>query len=166
MNVIVDLYGDADGVAPADTKTAGESDLVLQSVIVDRFVHQLNDAIRTLDMASTSDAYLNNHLMTIPFCLVWSLCEFRKARYLKTVCFRILYLCHYLVFEEFFYVCGGNGIEIIVKGNAYALLAFAHAESAAEGNLVSDIVFVDHTLELFYYLTGTFDVAGAADAHC
>ena len=165
MNVIVNLYGDTDGIATTDTKTAGESDLVLQSVVVDRFVHQFDNAIRTLDVASTSDAYLNNHLMTIPFCLVWSRCVC-KARYLKTVGFRILYLCHYLVFEEFFYVCGGNGIEIVIKGNAYALLAFAHAESAAESNLVSDVVFVDQTLELFYDLTGTFDVAGAADAYC
>ena len=92
--------------------------------------------------------------MTIPFC---------RVRYLKH---QILYLCHYLVFEEFFYVCGGNGVEIVVKGNAYALLAFAHAESAAEGNLVSNVVFVDQALKLFYNLTGTFDVAGAADAYC
>ena len=166
MNVIVDLYGDANRVATADTKTAGESDLVLQSVVVDRFVHQLDNAIRALDMTSTSDAYLNNHLMTIPFCLVWSRCGFCRARYLKTVGFRILYLCHYLVFEEFFYVCGGNGIEIVVKGNAYALLAFAHAESAAEGNLVSNVVFGDQALKLFYDLTGTLDVAGAANAYC
>ena len=166
MNVIVNLYGDTDGIATTDTKTAGESDLVLQPVVVNRFVHQFDNAIRTLDMTSTSDAYLNNHLMTIPFCLVWSRCVFCKAPCLKTSGFQILYLCHYLVFEEFFYVCGGNGVEIVVKGNAYTLLAFAHAECAAESNLVGDVVFVDHTLELFYDLTGTFDVAGAADAYC
>ena len=92
--------------------------------------------------------------MTIPFC---------RVRYLKH---QILYLCHYLVLEEFFYVCGGNGVEIVVKGNAYALLAFAHAESAAEGNLVSNVVFGDQALKLFYDLTRTLDVAGAADAYC
>jgi hypothetical protein len=77
-----------------------------------------------------------------------------------------LYLCHYLVFKEFFNVCGGNGVEIVVKGNAYALLAFAHAESAAESDLVGDVVFVDQALKLFYNLTGTLDVAGAADTYC
>ena len=98
--------------------------------------------------------------MTIPFCWVRSFCN---APHLKN---QILYLCHYLVFEEFFYVCGSYGVEIVVKGNAYALLAFAHAESAAEGDLVSDIVFVDQALKLFYNLTGTLDVAGAADTYC
>jgi hypothetical protein len=39
MNVIVDLYGNADGIATADTKASGENDVVLQTVIVDRFVH-------------------------------------------------------------------------------------------------------------------------------
>lgn len=92
--------------------------------------------------------------MTIPFC---------RVRYLR---FQILYLCHYLVFEEFFYVCGGNGIEIVVKGDAYALLAFAHTKSTAEGDLVGNVVFVDQALKLFYDLTGTLDVAGAADTYC
>ena len=80
--------------------------------------------------------------------------------------FQFLYLCHYLIIEEFFYVCGGNGVEIAVKCNAYALLAFAHTKSTAESNFVGDVVFVDQTLELFYYLTGTLDVAGTADAYC
>ena len=77
-----------------------------------------------------------------------------------------LYLCHDLVFKECLYVFGSNGVEIVVKGNAYALLAFAHAESAAEGNLISDVVFIDQALKLFYDLTRTFNVAGAADANC
>ena len=92
--------------------------------------------------------------MTIPFC---------RVRYLMD---QILYLCHYLVLEEFFYVCGGNGVEIVVKGNAYALLAFAHTKSAAEGDLVGNVVFADQALKLFYDLTRTLDVAGAADTYC
>ena len=165
MNVIVNLYGDTDGIATTDTKTAGESDLVLQPVVVNRFVHQFDNAIRTLDMTSTSDAYLNNHWMTIPFCSVRSL-AFGSAPDLEIIGFSELYLCHYLVFEEFLYVCGGNGVEIVVEGNAYALLTFTHAKSTAERNLVGNIIFGDQTLKLFYNLTGTLDVAGTADAHC
>ena len=77
-----------------------------------------------------------------------------------------LYLSHYLVFEEFFYVCGGNGVEIVIESNAYALLAFSHAKSTAEGNLVCDLIFVDQALKLFYDLARTLDVAGAADTYC
>ena len=57
-------------------------------------------------------------------------------------------------------------MEGVIHRHAHALLAFAHAESAAESDLVSDIVFVDQALKLFYNLTGTFDVAGAADTYC
>ena len=98
--------------------------------------------------------------MTIPFCWVRSFCN---APHLKN---QILYLCHYLVFEKFLYVCGGYGIEVVVKGNAYALLAFAHAESTAECNLVCNVIFVDQTLKLFYNLARTLDMAGAADTYC
>ena len=58
VNIVVNLYGDTDGIATADTKTAGENDLVLQSVVVNCFVHQLDDAVRAFDMTRTSDAYL------------------------------------------------------------------------------------------------------------
>ena len=79
---------------------------------------------------------------------------------------QILYLRHNVVFEEFFYVRGSNGVEIAVKRNANTLLAFAHAESTAESYFVSNVILADQTLELFYDLTGTLDVAGTADAHC
>ena len=165
MYVIVNLYGNANRITTADTKAAGESDLVLQPVICDRFVHQFHDTVRAFDMTSTSDAYLNNHRMTIPFCLVRSP-AFMLTPDLKIIRFSELYLCHYLIFEEFFYICGGNGVEIVVEGNAYALLTFTHAKSTAEGNFIGNIVFVDQALELFYNLTGTLDVAGTADANC
>ena len=70
MYVIIDLYGDTHGIATTDTKASGENDVVLQTVIIDCFVHQFDDAIRAFDMTGASDTYLNNHLMTIPFCRV------------------------------------------------------------------------------------------------
>ena len=172
MDGIVHQHGHAATVTAAGAETAGERDLVLQAVVGDRFLHQLHDAVRALDMTGASNAYLNNHLTTVPFCGYGSLrgdegnaAVSRASSDLKTSVCR-LYLCHNLVLEECFYVCGGYGVEIVVEGNAYALLAFAHTESAAEGDLVCDVVFVDQALKLFYDLAGTFDVAGAADAYC
>ena len=102
--------------------------------------------------------------MTIPFCSVWA--SVVLGGLLSEICIQILYLRHDVISEEFFYVCGGDGVEIAVEGNAYALLAFAHAESTAESYFVSNVILADQTLELFYDLTGTLNVAGTADAHC
>jgi hypothetical protein len=70
VDLVVNLNGDADGIATSDTKASREDDLVLQSVGFDCFVHQFDDTVGAFDMASTSNTYLNNHLMTIPFCRV------------------------------------------------------------------------------------------------
>jgi len=56
-------------------------------------------------------------------------------------------------------------MEFVVHGDAYAELAFAHAEGAAEFDLVTEIVLSDQTLELLHDLTGAFDVAGRADTN-
>jgi hypothetical protein len=56
-------------------------------------------------------------------------------------------------------------MERIVHRNANALLALAHAEGASKLYLVAELVFCDQILELFYYLTGALNVAGATDTN-
>ena len=57
-------------------------------------------------------------------------------------------------------------MEGVIDRYAYTLLAFAHTEGATKLNLISELVFCDQILELFYYLAGTLDVAGASDTNC
>lgn len=57
-------------------------------------------------------------------------------------------------------------MEVFIYRYAYALLAVTHAERSAELYLIAYVVLCDKILELFYYLTGSLDVAGAADAYC
>jgi hypothetical protein len=44
-------------------------------------------------------------------------------------------------------------MESIVNGYANALLTFAHAESTAEFNLITEFIFTDKILKLLYDLT-------------
>ena len=78
----------------------------------------------------------------------------------------ILHLCQYFVCEELAYCFGSNGVEGIVYRYANAKLAFAHAKCAAELYFVAKVVFGNQTLQLLYYLTRAFDVAGATDTNC
>ena len=57
-------------------------------------------------------------------------------------------------------------MEGVIDRYAYALLTLAHAEGAAKLHLITEIVFSDQILKLFYYLTRTLDVAGASDTNC
>ena len=56
-------------------------------------------------------------------------------------------------------------MEGVIDGYADALLALAHAEGAAQLNLVSKVVFGDQILELLNDLAGALDVAGATDTN-
>ena len=57
-------------------------------------------------------------------------------------------------------------MKFFIHRNANTLLAFSHAEGAAELYLISEVVFRYQILKLLYYLTRAFDMAGAADAYC
>ena len=56
-------------------------------------------------------------------------------------------------------------MELAVHSHANALLAFAHAEGAAQLDLVAQTIFCNQLLQLFHYLTGALDMAGTADAN-
>ena len=84
----------------------------------------------------------------------------------NTCGYGLLDLCQYFVLEEIANCFGRNGMECFVNGDAYTLLAVTEAESTSEFYLITDIVFGDQLLELFYDLTGSFDVAGTSDANC
>ena len=43
-------------------------------------------------------------------------------------------------------------MEVIVNGNANALLALSHTEGAAQHNFVAEVVLRDKVLQLLYYL--------------
>ena len=58
-----------------------------------------------------------------------------------------------ILFEERINGFGRNGIKLIVNGNAYALLALAHTESAAKLYDIGERVFVYERLESFNYLS-------------
>ena len=55
---------------------------------------------------------------------------------------------------------------LVVNCDAYAKLALSHAEGTAQLYLIAQLVFCDKILELFYDLTGTLEMAGAAYANC
>ena len=57
-------------------------------------------------------------------------------------------------------------MKIVINCYADTLLAFAHAECAAKLNLITEIVFTDKILKLFYNLTGAFDMAGTTNSYC
>ena len=90
-------------------------------------------------MASTSNTYLNYYHNLY----------FRQNFFLEEIC----------------YCVGGNGIKIVVNGYANAFLASAHAERAAKVYFILYLVLCNKLLELFYYLAGAFDMAGAADTY-
>ena len=68
--------------------------------------------------------------------------------------------------KELANVLGRNGMEGVAYGDAYALLALAHAEGAAKLYLVANLMFGDEILQLLNNLTRTLDVAGASDTNC
>lgn len=72
----------------------------------------------------------------------------------------------YFLFKKFLYRVGGDGEEVVVDRHAYPLLAFAHAEGAAEFDLVTEAFLRDKILESFNYLTRAFDMARGAYTNC
>ena len=78
----------------------------------------------------------------------------------------VLYLCNNFFSEEGTYCVGSYGEEFTVYSYTYTLLALTHAEGASKLYLISEIVFSNQALELFYYLARTFDVTGASDTNC
>ena len=58
-----------------------------------------------------------------------------------------------VLFEERVNGFGRNGIKLVVNGNADALLALAHTESAAELNVIRERVFVYERLKSFNNLS-------------
>ncbi len=56
-------------------------------------------------------------------------------------------------------------MNLSVNGNAYALLALAHAECTAELNLILKGILVDKPLKLLDNLSCSYKVAGASYAY-
>ena len=48
----------------------------------------------------------------------------------------------------------------VIYRYAYALLAVSQAKRSAQINLSLQVVFTDQALQIFYYLTGAFNMAG------
>ena len=72
----------------------------------------------------------------------------------------------HVVVKEHLGGLGGNGVELVVYRDAYALLALAHAEGAAQVHLLLQAVVGDQLLKLLDHLTGPLYVAGTTDTHC
>ena len=53
-----------------------------------------------------------------------------------------------------------------VNRNANTLLAVAKAKGSAKVYLVAYVVLGNQILKLFYYLTGSLNVAGASNTYC
>jgi hypothetical protein len=140
VNVVVDLHGHADAVALSDAEAAGKHDLVLNTVLLHCRLKKLDDILRALEVAGRADANLYEQ--------------------------HFLHLCKNLLSEELTNALGGDRIEGVVHRYANTLLALAHAEGAAKLHLVTELVFGNQILKLFYYLTGALDVAGASDTNC
>jgi len=62
-------------------------------------------------------------------------------------------------------IAGAEGILFAVNGDAYAFLALAHAERAAELDLAFDTMLLDQLLQFFHDLPGTLQMAGTANAN-
>ena len=140
MNIVIYLNGNADTVAFADTEATGKNYVILDMILGNRALKELDYLLRAFKV--TGGAYTN----------------LNEQHYLYP---RKNFLC-----EEFINAFGGYGMEGVVNGYTYALLALAHAEGSAEIYLVAYVVFCDEVLELFNYLTGSLDVAGASDTYC
>jgi hypothetical protein len=76
-----------------------------------------------------------------------------------------LHLSQNFLGKELANVLGRNGMEGIIHGDAYALLALTHAEGAAQLYLIADLVLGNEILQLLYDLTRTLDMAGASDTN-
>ena len=138
MNIIVNLYGNADAVALSDTEITGKRNLVLKMIFLYGFLQKLHNFGRAFKMAGATHANLNDH---------------------------ILHLSLNAVLEELINSLRGNGVELLVDGHAYALLALADAEGAAHLNLITEVILSDESLKALYNESGTFDVAGTADTN-
>ena len=78
----------------------------------------------------------------------------------------VLYLCENFVIEELYNVIGGYGMEGVIYGYAYTLLALAHTEGAGKLNLFTKVVVRNKLLKLLYHLARALDVAGASNTNC
>lgn len=72
----------------------------------------------------------------------------------------------YFFFKKFLYGIGSDREEVIVYGDADALLALSHAEGSAELDLVAETFFCDKILKSFNNLTRAFDMARGAYTNC
>ena len=64
VDVIVDLNGDTDTVAFADTEAAGKHYLIRKRVLLDRLLQKLYYVLRALEMTGGTDTNLNeNHIL-------------------------------------------------------------------------------------------------------
>ena len=104
------------------------------------FLQKLHDLGRAFKMAGAANANLNDQ--------------------------HNLYLCQNFFLEEIADGVRGNGMKAIIYRYTHTLLTFAHTEGSPKLNLVAKVVFGDQILKLFYYLTRSFDVAGASDTNC
>jgi hypothetical protein len=76
-----------------------------------------------------------------------------------------LYLGKDLLLEEILGGLRGERIQLVIQGNIDAVDAVAHAEGAAQLDLILQVVFLYKVLELFHNLAGALQMAGASDAN-
>ena len=139
MYVIVYLNGNTNAIALSDAEATGKNNVIFEVVFLDCILQKFYDRGRTLDVAGGTDTNLNKQ--------------------------HGLYLCQNFVGKKFVNCFGRYGMEYAVNCYANALLALTQAECASEIYLVAKIVVGDQLLKLFYYLTGSFDVAATTDAY-
>jgi hypothetical protein len=140
VNVIIDLYRNADAVALADAKATGKYNLILDVIFFNRAFKQFYNLRGALQVTGGSHTNLNEQ--------------------------HNLHLCQNLVCEELANGFGSYRMEGVVNGYANAHLAFTHAKGTAKLYFIGKIVFGNQILQLLYYLARALDVAGATDANC
>ena len=64
----------------------------------------------------------------------------------------------YRLVPEVSHGLGTYRVKLVVNGNAYAHLTFAHAKCSRKLNAVAYAVLLDEVLELLNYLTRAFDM--------
>ena len=115
VNVIIDLYRNANAVALADAKATGKYNLIFDVIFFNGAFKQFYNLRGALQVTRGSHANLNEQ--------------------------HNLHLCQNFVCEELVNGFGSYGVEGVVNGYANAHLAFAHAKCATKLYFITKIVF-------------------------
>ena len=60
VHIIIDLHGNTDAVALADTEAAGENDIIIKLMLCNGCLQKLDNILRSLEMAGASHTNLYN----------------------------------------------------------------------------------------------------------